>query len=81
MSDPDEEIDVVVMDFSIDDFSELRLPSEVGTGGVKRETSDCIVTAVHTLQPGSGLTANDFEPYAEGTNVDTLWGDYARAKW
>ncbi|KAL1413169.1 hypothetical protein Q8F55_000918 [Vanrija albida] len=55
----DEVVDVVVMDFAMDDF----------------------LTAVHTVDPTSKLTLDDFEPYAEGTLVNAVFGKYASREW
>jgi len=58
-ADDDELIDVVVMDFAMEDF----------------------LIATSILDPERNLSAEDFEPYAEGTTIRTIFGDYAKKHW
>ncbi|GMK53759.1 hypothetical protein CspeluHIS016_0103450 [Cutaneotrichosporon spelunceum] len=55
----DEEIDVVVMDFAMDDF----------------------LIAAHLLRPDLKLSWDHFEPYAEGTLINSIFSKYARIAW
>ncbi|WVQ96496.1 hypothetical protein IAU59_003601 [Kwoniella sp. CBS 9459] len=55
----DEVIDVVCMDFSLDDF----------------------LAAVNVIDPTIGLKESHMKPYAEGLEINVVFGMYARDKW
>ncbi|OCF37178.1 vacuolar protein [Kwoniella heveanensis BCC8398] len=57
--DDGEVIDVVCMDFSLDDF----------------------LAAVNVLDPTIGLKESHMKPYAEGLQINTVFGMYAKHKW
>jgi hypothetical protein len=69
--DEQQDIDVVVMDFAMQDFRKLRTIRE----------SDLAVTAANFLAPERGVAVEDFEPYAEGTLINEVFGRYARIAW
>ncbi|WVF68981.1 hypothetical protein IAT40_003755 [Kwoniella sp. CBS 6097] len=55
----DEVIDVVCMDFALDDF----------------------LSAVNVLDPTIGLKESHMKPYAEGLEINVVFGMYAKDKW
>jgi len=39
------------------------------------------VAAVKVLDPLSDLKARDMKVYAKGSNMNTIWGEYAKKAW
>ena len=70
-------IDVVVMDFTQDDFCE---PSRTAIGRWPKLIVP-IVIAVKMLDPLYDLRPRDMKRYAEGTKINAMWGMYARHAW
>ena len=83
----DQTIDVVVMDFALDDFcgfpvtGTLRKQSLPATPVEYRETNGDIVVAVKVLDPRSDLKVDDMKTYADGIKINAIWGMYAGMNW
>lgn len=75
--DPEEEIDVVVMDFAMDDFRELRHC----IWGLCFGADSYSVRAATVLAPERDVRFEDFKPYAEGQLINEVFGKYAKIAW
>jgi hypothetical protein len=79
----DDTIDVIVMDFALDDFcaSQILLHATQCAYRTCVETGLTTVTAVKVLDPLSDLKVRDMRIYAKGTTLNEIWGEYAKIAW
>lgn len=70
--DDDDIIDVAVMDFAFADFRKSLALKFVLTA---------LVPVVNDLDPSMGLTWEAMKPYAEGLEINVVWGMYASMVW